>query len=81
MINFIFTFVLQYIIYLYIKKAITCFFNYYSNTTKHVTKANRIINPRINLQMYFNHVVYGTSMYANPKIKIKLVGPTMLNIP
>ena len=36
---------------------------------------------RINLQIYFNHVVYGISRYVRPKIKNKLVGPTKLKIP
>ena len=52
-----------------------------NNTTNNVTNANRIINPSINLQIYFNHVVYGMFIYPKAKIKIILVGPTILNIP
>ena len=54
---------------------------YYSNTTNRVTRAINTISARINLQMYFNHVVYGTFIYPNAKIKIILVGPTILNTP
>lgn len=59
-----------------------CFISmFYINTTILTTRANRRINPRINLQIYFNHVVYGTSKYVRANIKIKLVGPTILTIP
>ena len=56
----------------------TCF---YKNTTIRVTKANNITSDNTNLQIYFNHVVYGTFIQLNTNIRIKLVGPTTENIP
>ena len=54
---------------------------FYSNVTNNVTAASKITNIRINLQIYFNHVVYGISKYDNPTIINKLVGPTNENTP
>ncbi len=53
---------------------------FYINITSNVTSASSTTNARINLQMYFNHVVYGISKYDNPKIRKILVGPTNINI-
>ena len=53
----------------------------YKSTTSAVTSANNIINPKINLQIYLNNVVYETSKYDNTKINNKLDGPINENIP
>ena len=53
----------------------------YKNIVNNTTKANNTTKYRINLHMYFNHVVYGTSKYVKHTIKMILVGPTIDIIP